>query len=131
MKSRKNRIKRSGSAAEFVIPRTKFVNQGAKFVIPAAEFKGVDITAHMPLHGQGLRNVSGKASEHTILDRFGDPIEVKLITEGGSKRKSRKSKKSKKTKTGRGAYEGGKKKCPKHCRRKTRHTRKRLKHRKN
>ena len=45
---------------------------------------------------------------------------------GGSKRKSRKSKKSKK---GRGA--GGKKKCPKHCHRKTRRTRKGLKHRKN
>ena len=50
---------------------------------------------------------------------------------GGSKRKSRKSRKSRKTKKGRGAYEGGKKKCPKHCRRKTRHTRKRLKYRKN
>ena len=53
---------------------------------------------------------------------------------GGSKhksKKSRKSKKSKKTKKGRGAYEGGKKKCPKHCRRHTRRTRKGLKHRKN
>ena len=57
-----------------------------------------------------------------------------LVLEGGSKRKSRKSrksKKSKKTKKGRGAYEGGKKKCPKPCHRKTRRTRKGLKHRKN
>ena len=51
--------------------------------------------------------------------------------QGGSKRKSRKSRKAKKTKKGRVAYEGGKKKCPKHCRRKTRRSRKRLKHRKN
>ena len=51
--------------------------------------------------------------------------------QGGSKRKSRKSRKVKKTKKGRGAYEGGKKKCPKHCRRKTSHTRKGLKHHKN
>ena len=50
---------------------------------------------------------------------------------GGSKRKSRKSRKAKKTKKGRGVHEGGKKKCPKHCRRHTRHTRKGLKHRKN
>ena len=50
---------------------------------------------------------------------------------GGSKHKSRKSRKTKKTKKGRGAHEGGKKKCPKHCRRHTRRTRKGLKHRKN
>mgnify|MGYP006952537493 CR=1 FL=1 len=45
--------------------------------------------------------------------------------QGGSKHKSRKTKK------GRGSHEGGKKKCPKHCRRHTRRTRKGLKHRKN
>ena len=51
---------------------------------------------------------------------------------GGSKRRSRKSRKAnKKTKKGRGSHEGGKKKCPKHCRLKTRRSRKRLKHRKN
>ena len=49
-------------------------------------------------------------------------------TYGGSKRKSRKSRKTKK---GRGSHEGGKKKCPKHCRRHTRRTRKGLKHHKN
>ena len=53
---------------------------------------------------------------------------IDALTNGGSKRKS---KKSKKTKKGRGAHEGGKKKCPKHCRRKTSRTRKGLKHRKN
>ena len=47
---------------------------------------------------------------------------------GGSKRKSRKSRKTKK---GRGSHEGGKKKCPKHCRRHTHRTRKGLKHHKN
>ena len=36
---------------------------------------------------------------------------------GGSKRRSRKSRKANKTtKKGRGSHEGGKKKCPKHCR---------------
>ena len=56
------------------------------------------------------------------------------LNKGGSKhksRKSRKTKKSKKTKKGCGAHQGGKKKCPKHCRRKTSRTRKGLKRRKN
>ena len=56
------------------------------------------------------------------------------LNKGGSKyksRKPRKTKKSKKTKKRRGSHEGGKKKCPKHCRRKTRRTRKGLKHHKN
>ena len=53
---------------------------------------------------------------------------LNFYTKGGSKRKS---KKSKKTKKGRCAHEGGKKKCPKHSRRKTSRTRKGLKHRKN
>ena len=54
--------------------------------------------------------------------------EIIIKSQGGGKRKS---KKSKKTKKGRGSYGGGKKKCPKHCHRKTRRTRKGLKHRKN
>ena len=56
------------------------------------------------------------------------------LNKGGSKhksRKSRKTKKSNKTNTGCGAHQGGKKKCPKHCRRKTSRTRKGLKRRKN
>ena len=47
---------------------------------------------------------------------------------GGSKRKSRKAKKTKKR---RGSPEGGKNKCSEHCHRKTRRTKKRLKHHKN
>ena len=61
------------------------------------------------------------------------PVEVTFAgmtdrKKGGSKHKSRKAKKTKKR---RGSHEGGKKKCPKHCRRHTRRTRKGLKHRKN
>ena len=61
-------------------------------------------------------------------EQLNEKITSEEIAGGGSKRKSRKSRKTKK---GRGAHEGGKKKCHKHCRRHMRRTRKGLKHRKN
>ena len=74
--------------------------------------------------------IDSKRSDDMLTIVIPDSIvnSIDLFTNGGSKRKS---KKSKKTKKGRGAHEGGKKKCPKHCRRKTRRTRKGLKQRKN
>mgnify|MGYP001395864060 FL=1 len=82
--------------------------------------------------------VFGEGKSFFINAGYGENMKDKsdiiiFAQKGGSKlksRTSRKSRKSKKTKKGRGAYEGGKKKCPKHCRRKTRRTRKGLKHRK-
>ena len=79
---------------------------------------------------EGKSSFINKLDRRLILDKVA-VNEGAFGIEGGSKRKSRKSRKAKKTKKGRVAYEGGKKKCPKHCRRKTRRSRKRLKHRKN
>ena len=104
MKSRKNRIKRSGGTS---------VGIGYSEYEPKLRFSVSDLI------DRGRQDSGAGADVIRIL--------------GGSKcksRKSRKSRKGKKTKKGRGAYEGGKKKCPKHCRRKTRRTRKGLKHRK-
>ena len=136
MKSRKKTIKRGGAAPLiFVEPgaNDEFVEPGANddFVI-----QGGKLTQSLP--------VSSGLNGEVFVDFFhrkmtNEEISKKKSTqdqnkEGGSKhksKKSRKSKKSKKTKKGRGDHEGGKKKCPKHCHRKTRRTRKGLKHRKN
>ena len=122
MKSRKNTIKRGGGLADIRV---------------AKEYDGNEAPGGKPLGSNALREVflvGDRIADEMInvTDRHdfqGDFFD--LARKGGSKRKSRKSKKAKKTKKGRGSHEGGKKKCPKHCRRKTRHTRKRLKHRKN
>ena len=79
---------------------------------------------------EGKSSFINKLDRRLILDKVA-VNEGAFGIEGGSKRKSRKSRKAKKTKKGRGSHEGGKKKCPKHCRLKTRRSRKRLKHRKN
>ena len=107
MKSRKNRIKRGGAAGAYEQASEQLV--GANYAGNA-----------MPIFGVG---------NATPISGIDDTFVIKAF--GGSKHKSRKSRKTKKTKKGRGAHEGGKKKCPKHCRRHTRRTRKGLKHRKN
>ena len=103
--------------------------------------------ANLTLSGVVVEDSANNLSSQFVY--FDDPRQASFIEQkraklaesyiqqnvkGGSKRKSRKSKKSrkaKKTKKRRGSHEGGKKKCPKHCRRKTSRTRKSFKHRKN
>ena len=120
MKSRKNTMKRGGSDD---FNETNAVTNTVDYIsdlwfVEGGMTKQIDT---MPVHDQKISINDFGADTWRIIDR----------KKGGTKRMSRKSKKSKKTKTGRGAYEGGKKKCPKHCRRKTSRTRKGLKHRKN
>ena len=115
MKSRKNTSKRGGAAA--VDAATAFATDTANWTV-AIENAAVGDA------GSGIGAGSGFISSHNP-ENYTISLRKNF---GGSKRKSRKSRKTKK---GRGSHEGGKKKCPKHCRRHTRRTRKGLKHRKN
>ena len=107
MKSRKNTIKRGGA----YFPEINANRNGSSLKFFARP---------------SLKYFDGRPVQGSLVDSG-----LKLEQKGGSKRKSRKSRKAKNTKKGRVAYEGGKKKCPKHCRRHTSRTRKGLKHRKN
>ena len=127
MKSRKNRIKRGGSAAEIV---NLFINPEDRVTLRSAFGKSIKLEGSAILVDGApitIEKYSGLDPEQYFMSLN----EAVLDIEGGSKHKSTKSRKAKKTKKGRGSHEGGKKKCPKHCRLKTRRSRKRLKHRKN
>ena len=121
MKNRKNTIKRGGAYGfkkmdPFTVEEAQILDNGEFKKDPSAK----------------IRNKEVEVNEEVEVKEAVKKDPNKLL--GGSKRKSRKSRKSrktKKTKKGRGTYEGGKKKCPKHCHRHTRRTRKGLKHRKN
>ena len=118
MKSRKNTMKRGGGGIAVNISK-----KDVDLLNRAAE----DLRAQGLLNGRNL--ISQELEQMILYPSVLNELDIDIL--GGSKRKSRKSRKAKKTKKGRGAYEGGKKKCPKHCRRKTCRSRKRLKHRKN
>ena len=120
MKSRKNTMKRGGAAE---------VNWDYEMAAMASRDLAADRMAAMQDVAASLTSKLAGKDEAKITAHSN--IVERLGLEGGSKRKSRKSRKSRKTKKGRGAHEGGKKKCPKHCRRKTRRTRKDFKHHKN
>ena len=136
MKSRKNTIKRGGSA-----DGANFSSVGLDYgAFSGKQFKSLideKVKLGPPAAAKVLEvPVGSVAVVPAADDRWRRTMEVQGINSilGGSKhklRKSKKSRKSKKTKKGRGSHEGGKKKCPKHCRRKTSHTRKGLKHHKN
>ena len=119
MKSRKNTINRGGGHGYLVYGPVRTQKQLLKVAKFSKEYPADILDAVEGAEGQ-----SGTFKRSRASRRVG-------ILQGGTKRRSRKSRKGKKTKKGSGAHEGGKKKCPKHCRRKTRHTRKALKHRKN
>ena len=126
MKSRKNTIKRGGGG--YILAegagkgtRVSYARQGQA----NSDKLNVGVTIGVP---ETQIEMTGNLSP-VILEL--ESTEKKKTILGGSKRKSRKSRKAKKTKKGRGVHEGGKKKCPKHCRRKTCRSRKRLKYRKN
>ena len=123
MKSRKNTIK-SGGGGYILAERV-----GKELFSETFAHKDL---AKLNQINVDLKNGVRSTDLNTLVPEINNPDAFYIL--GGSKRKSRKSRKSrktKKTKKGRGTYEGGKKKCPKHCRRKTRRSRKRLKHRKN
>ena len=130
MKSRKNTIKRSGGGNR--VPLMDYANVstsgGPIFNVMSAEVDPLYLTVSSKiddrLNADHIFNVG-------FSTRKGKELKEQVDFLGGSKRRSRKSRKTKKTKKGRGSHEGGKKKCPKHCRRKTRRTRKGLKHSKN
>ena len=118
MKSRKNTSKRGGAGA--------YEQQDDGHLFLAASFGGNSIQTVDANYAGNAMPIFGVGNA-TPISGIDDTIFV-TGAYGGSKRKSRKSRKTKK---GRGSHEGGKKKCPKHCHRKTRRTRKGLKHRKN
>ena len=120
MKSRKNTSKRGGAGA--------YEQQDDGHLFLAASFGGNSIQTVDANYAGNAMPIFGVGNA-TPISGIDDTFVIKAF--GGSKHKSRKSRKTKKTKKGRGAHEGGKKKCPKHCRRHTRRTRKGLKHRKN
>ena len=103
MKSRKNTMKRGGGHGYLVydpVSTQKQLPQVTKFI---KEYQPDILDAVERLEGQ-----IGTSKRSTASKTMG-------ILQGGSKRRSRKSRKTKKIKKGRGAYEGGKKKCLKHC----------------
>ena len=157
MNSRKNRIKRGGGHGYSVyVPVRERGHVLPKFAKFDEEYdadildegaEGLSETFKFPPEG-ALGILQGGTKRRSRKSRKGKKTKkgsgvlpywsslgireiINFRIKGGTKRRSRKSRKAKKTKKGRVAYEGGKKKCPKHCRRKTRHTRKGLKHRKN
>ena len=123
MKSRKKTSKRGGAANFINEDSSSFTKQEASF-----DFLGKFDSTISDLSSP---RVTYRDDEAIVKNLTNDIKEKKANIRGGDKRKSRKSRKAKKTKKGRGVHEGGKKKCPKHCHRHTRHTRKGFKHGKN
>ena len=147
MKSRKNTMKRGGATMvgyDVPTPVDTIIEGDEDYYFsgmynPDAEravSHGVPTTAARNFR-EKLYTAPGKITLGNTRNKgwqLSEEFASEEIAGGGSKRKSRKSRKSrkgKKTKKRRGDHEGGKKRCPKHCRRKTSRTRKRLKHRKN
>ena len=130
MKNRKSTMKRGGAAevdGEYVASPLATSSSATDDAVAKWEVAAAGRAAGAVARAAAAKGVGMYEAKINALSNIVEPLGL----EGGSKRKSRKSRKSRKTKKGRGAYEGGKKKCPKHCRRKTRRTRKGFKHRKN
>ena len=122
MKSRKNRMKRGGAAASHPMygqPRNAtLTGTGTRPQLRATIYPKIFYVTEPVTSPNGM----GYSNYATTIPADTDDLSIFTIKAfGGSKRKSRKSRKTKK---GRGAHEGGKKKCHKHCRRHMRRTRK-------